>query len=132
MIIHSVLRYPCLAGGVPRDGYRKVFSVAIAGNFFLVLDSFSINREIGMSEETPNFNINPDAGMIQSTEFTYIGHQVEIVPPDTAHLIGNYWQIKIDGILQRNFLFNSARVAADQAEKFIERQEEYSVSDPCS
>jgi hypothetical protein len=111
-----IFRYPCLAGGVPRD----------AGNFFLVLDSFSINREIGMSEETPNFNINPDAGMIQSTEFTYIGHQVEIVPPDTAHLIGNYWQIKIDGILQRNFLFNSARVAADQAEKFIERQEEYS------
>jgi hypothetical protein len=54
------------------------------------------------------------------------------VPPDTDHLIGKYWQIKIDGVLQHNFLFNSARVAADQAEKFIERQEEYSVSDPCS
>jgi hypothetical protein len=75
-----------------------------------------------MSKETPNFNINPDAGMTPSGKFTYIGHQVEIVPPDTDHLIGNYWQIKIDGILQRNFLFNSARVAADQAEKFIERQ----------
>ena len=98
--------------------------------FFLVLESISINRKIGM--QTPNFNINPDAGMTPSTEFTYRGHRVEIVPPDTAHLIGNYWQIKIDGILQRNFLFNSARTAADQAEKFIERQEEYSASDPCS
>ena len=98
--------------------------VGITGNFFLVLDSFSINRKIGMSEETSNSNINPDAGMTPSTEFTYSGHRVEIVPPDTAHLIGNYWQIKIDGILQRNFLFNSARTAADQAEKFIERQEE--------
>jgi hypothetical protein len=51
--------------------------------------------------------------MIQSTEFTYSGHRVEIVPPDTAHLIGNYWQIKIDGVLQRNFLLNSAGTAAD-------------------
>jgi hypothetical protein len=40
------------------------------------------------------------------------GHQVEIVPPDTAHLIGNYWQIKIDGVLRGNYLFNSARMAA--------------------
>jgi hypothetical protein len=85
-----------------------------------------------MSEETPNFNVNPDAGMTPSGKFSYIGHQVEIVPPDTDHLIGKYCQIKIDGILQRNFLFNSARTAADQAEKFIERQEEYSMSDPCS
>jgi hypothetical protein len=85
-----------------------------------------------MSEDTPNFNIDPDGGMTPSGKFTYIGHQVEIVPPDTARLIGNYWQIKIDGVLQHNFLFNSARVAADQAEKFIERQEGYSVSDPCS
>jgi hypothetical protein len=84
-----------------------------------------------MSEDTPNFNIDPDGGMTPSGKFTYIGHQVEIVPPDTARLIGNYWQIKIDGVLQHNFLFNSARVAADQAEKFIERQE-YTVSDRCS
>jgi hypothetical protein len=77
-----------------------------------------------MSEDTPNFNIDPDGGVIPSEEFTYNGHRVEIVPPDTFHLIGNYWQIKIDGVLQHNFLFNSARVAADQAEKFIERQEE--------
>ena len=111
-----------------RDGLPEGRAGRVPDNFFLVLDSFSINRKIGMSEETPIFNINPDAGMIQSTEFTYSGHRVEIVPPDTAHLIGNYWQIKIDGILQCNFLFNSARTAADQAEKFIDRQEEYSVS----
>jgi hypothetical protein len=98
----------------------------------LVLDSFSINRKIGMPEDTPNFSIDPDGGMTPSGKFTYFGHQVEIVPPDTDHLIGKYWQIKIDGVLQHNFLFNSARVAADQAEKFIERQEENSVSDPCS
>ena len=119
-----------------RDGLPEGRAGRVPDNFFLVLDSFSINRKIGMSEETPIFNINPDAGMIQSTEFTYSGHRVEIVPPGTAHLIGNYWQIKIDGILQCNFLFNSARTAADQAEKFIDRQEEYSVSypvsDPCS
>jgi hypothetical protein len=78
------------------------------------------------------FEDTTEDGMTPSGKFTYIGHQVEIVPPDTVHLIGNYWQIKIDGILQRNFLFNSARTAADQAEKFIERQQEFSVSDPCS
>jgi hypothetical protein len=111
-----------------RDGLPEGRAGRLPDNFFLVLDSFSINRKIGMSEETPIFNINPDAGMIQSAEFTYSGHLVEIVPPGTAHLIGNYWQIKIDGILQCNFLFNSARTAADQAEKFIDRQEEYSVS----
>jgi hypothetical protein len=70
------------------------------------------------------FEDTTEHGMIPSGKFTYIGHQVEIVPPDAARLIGNYWQIKIDGVLQHNFLFNSARVAADQAEKFIERQEE--------
>ena len=85
-----------------------------------------------MSEDTPNFSIDPDGGMPPSDEFTYNGHRAEIVPPDTLHLIGNYWQIQIDGILQRNFLFNSARTAADQAEKFIERQQEFSASDPCS
>jgi hypothetical protein len=29
------------------------------------------------------------------TEFTHNGHRVEIVPPDTDHLIGKYWQIKM-------------------------------------
>ena len=77
-----------------------------------------------MPEETPNFNINPDAGMIQSTEFTYSGHRVEIVPPDTAHLIGNYWQIKIDGVLRGNYLFSTGRAAADGAQKLIDRNEE--------
>jgi hypothetical protein len=85
-----------------------------------------------MPEDTPNFSIDPDGGMTPSGKFIYIGHEVEIVPPDKARLIGNYWQIKIDGVLQHNFLFNSARLAADQAEKFIERQQEFSVSDPCS
>ena len=77
-----------------------------------------------MSEETPNFNINPDAAMIQSTEFTYSGRRVEIVPPDTAHLIGNYWQIKIDGVFRGNYLFSTGRAAADEAQKLIDRNEE--------
>jgi hypothetical protein len=51
-----------------------------------------------MSEETPNFNIDPDGGMTAPAQFTHKCRQVEIVPPDTRHLIGNYWQIKIDGV----------------------------------
>jgi len=96
----------------------------IASNSFLVLDSFSVNREIGMSEETPNFNINSDGGMTPSSEFTYSGHRVEIVPPDTARLIGSYWQIKIDGVLRGNHLFSTGRAAADQAQKLIDRIED--------
>jgi hypothetical protein len=76
-----------------------------------------------MSEETEGFNIDPDGGMTAPAQFTHNGHRVEIVPPDTAHLIGNYWQIKIDGVLQRDLLFSSLRVAADQAKKLIDRQE---------
>jgi hypothetical protein len=53
-----------------------------------------------MSEETPHFNIDPDGEMTPPARFTYKGHQVEIVPPDTKRLIGNYWQIKIDGVLK--------------------------------
>ena len=75
-----------------------------------------------MSEETSNFNIDPDGGMTAPTQFTNNGHRVEIVPPDTRHLIGNYWQIKIDGVLQRDLLFSSLRVAADQAKKRIDKQ----------
>jgi hypothetical protein len=52
-----------------------------------------------MPEDTSDFNIEPDGGVTPPTEFTYNGRQVEIVPPDTAHHIGNYWQIKIDGVL---------------------------------
>jgi hypothetical protein len=77
-----------------------------------------------MPEETPNFNINPDAGMIPSTEFTYSGRRVEIVSPDPAHLIGNYWQIKIDGVLRGNYVFSTPREAADEARKLIDRNEE--------
>jgi hypothetical protein len=77
-----------------------------------------------MSEETPNFNINPDAGVTPSTEFSYSGRRVEIVSPATAHLIGNYWQIKIDGVLRGNYVFSTAREAADEARKLIDRNEE--------
>ena len=73
-----------------------------------------------MSEETSNFNIDPDGGMTAPTQFTHNGHRVEIVPPDTRHLIGNYWQIKIDGVLQRDSLFSSLRVAADRARELID------------
>jgi hypothetical protein len=72
-----------------------------------------------MSEETSN-NIDPDGGMTATTQFTHNGHRVEIVPPDTRHLIGNYWQIKIDGVLQRDSLFSSLRVAADRAKELID------------
>jgi hypothetical protein len=70
--------------------------------------------------DTPDFNLEPDGGTTPPAEFTYNGHQVEIVPPDTAHLIGNYWQIKIDGVIRGNFLFSSARMAADKAKKLID------------
>ena len=76
-----------------------------------------------MSEDTPDFSVDPDGGMTPPAKLTYNGHQVEIVPPDTDHLIGKYWQIKIDGILQRDLLFGSSRMAADQAEKLIDRQQ---------
>lgn len=75
-----------------------------------------------MSEETPDFNIDPDGGMVAPAQFTHHGHLVEIVPPDATHFIGNFWQIKIDGVLQRNLLFSSSRVAADQARKLIDQE----------
>ena len=75
-----------------------------------------------MSEETPNFNIDPDGAMTARAQFTHNGHQVEIVPPDTRRFIGNYCQIKIDGVLQRDLLFSSLRVAADQAKKLIDQE----------
>jgi hypothetical protein len=53
-------------------------------------------------------------------EFTYNGHKVEIVPPDTEHLIGNFWQIKIDGVIRGNYLFSSARIAEEEAIKLID------------
>jgi hypothetical protein len=40
--------------------------------------------------------------------------------PCTAHLIGNYWQIKIDGVIRGNFPFSSARMAAEEAKKLID------------
>ena len=74
--------------------------------------------------DSPDFNIEPDGGTNPPAEFTYNGHLVEIVPPDTAHLIGNYWQIKIDGVLRGNYVFTSVRAAADEARKLIDRNEE--------
>jgi hypothetical protein len=62
--------------------------------------------------------------MTPPSRFTYKGRQVEIVPPDTRRLKGNYWQIKINGVLQRDFLFNSARMAANEATTLINRQAE--------
>jgi hypothetical protein len=75
-----------------------------------------------MSEKTPSFNIDPDGGMSAPAQVTYKGDRVEIVPPDTRHLLGNYWQIKIDGVLQRDLLFSSLRVAATQAKKMIDQE----------
>ena len=40
-------------------------------------------------------------------EWTYKGRRVEMVPPDTRPIIGDFWQIKIDGVLQRDLLFSS-------------------------
>jgi hypothetical protein len=38
------------------------------------------------------------------------------------HRRGNYWQIKIDGVLQRDLLFSSLRAAGDQAKKLIDQE----------
>ena len=51
---------------------------------------------------TPDSIIEQDGGMTPPAEFTYNGHKVEIVPPNTEHLIGNFWQIKIDGVIRGN------------------------------
>ena len=76
-----------------------------------------------MSEETPNFNIDPDGGMTAPSRLTHNDHRVEIVPPDSEHLIGNFWQIKIDGVLQRDLLFSSLRVAVDRAKELIDQEQ---------
>jgi hypothetical protein len=83
-------------------------------------DPIAERDKFGMPEDTPDFNIDPDSGMTPPAEFPYNGHQVEILPPDTEHLIGKYWQIKIDGVIRGNFLFSSTRTAADEAIKLID------------
>jgi hypothetical protein len=75
-----------------------------------------------MSEETPNFNIDAEREMTPPAQFTYNDHRVEVVPPDTRRLIGCYWQIKIDGVLQRDLLFSSLRLAADRAKELIDQE----------
>jgi hypothetical protein len=57
--------------------------------------------------------------MNASEQFAYLGHHVEIVPPDEEHLVGIFWQIKIDGALQRNVLYGSVPVAMESAHKLI-------------
>jgi hypothetical protein len=69
----------------------------------------------------PKFNVDPDGGMIAPAQFAYKGRRVEIVPPDTQHLIGNYCQIKIDSVLKHYLLFSSLRKAADRARKLIDQ-----------
>jgi hypothetical protein len=73
-----------------------------------------------MSEETPNFNVDPNGRVTALAQFPYKGRRVEIVPPDTRHLMGNLWQIKIDAVLQRDLWFSSLRVAADLVKELIE------------
>jgi hypothetical protein len=34
--------------------------------------------------------------------------------------IGNFWQIKIDGVIRGNYLFSSARMAEEEAIKLID------------
>jgi hypothetical protein len=47
------------------------------------------------------------------------------VTPDTAHLIGNYWQIKTDGVLRGNFLLlDQLEWRRAEAKKLIDWQEE--------
>jgi len=81
---------------------------------------FSTNPVDCEQGHDPVFQHRTNGRMTPPAEFTYNGHQVEIVPPDTAHLIGNYWQIKIDGVIRGNFLFSSARMAAEEAKKLID------------
>jgi hypothetical protein len=75
-----------------------------------------------MSEETPSFNIGPEGEMTSPVQFIYKDHRVEIVPHDTRRLIGHYWQIKIDGVLQGELLFSSLRSAADRAKELIDHE----------
>jgi hypothetical protein len=56
-------------------------------------------------------------------QFAYHGHHVEIVPPDEEHLVGNFWQIKIDGVLQQNVLYSSVPVAVESARKLIDEEQ---------
>jgi hypothetical protein len=73
-----------------------------------------------MPEDTPDFNIDAEGEMSRPSGFTYSGHTVEILAPDKEHLIGNYWQIRIDGVIRGNFVFSSARMSAEEAKKLID------------
>jgi hypothetical protein len=43
--------------------------------------------------------------MSASEQFAYLGQHVEIAPHDEEHLVGIFWQIKIDGVIQSNVLY---------------------------
>jgi hypothetical protein len=86
---------------------------------FLASSAPGVIEECKMSEETPDFDPNGGTAL----EFTHNSHRVEIVPPDTVHLIANYWQIKIDGALHRHLLFSSSRAAAEGARILIDKMD---------
>ena len=60
-----------------------------------------------------------DAGMTLPVRFVYKDRQVEIVPPDTRRLIGNYWKIRIDDV-ERDLLFSSYGAAIGRATETID------------
>ena len=51
--------------------------------------------------------------MTPPAQFASKVQRIEIVSSDTKRLIGNYWQIKIDGVPKRDLLFSSSRAADD-------------------
>jgi hypothetical protein len=106
------------------SGERNFRPSRSAQKLALFRDQSCSQYKVEMSGDTPDFSIEPEGGMTPPSRFTYKGRQVEIVPPDTGHLIGNYWQIKIDGVLQGDLLFSSARMATNEAAALIDRQEE--------
>jgi hypothetical protein len=55
-------------------------------------------------------------------QFAYHGHHVEIVPPDEEHLIGKFWQVRIDGVLQKNVLYSSWAMAVESARKLVDQE----------
>jgi hypothetical protein len=59
----------------------------------LFLDQSCGPEDVVTPEDTSSFTIDPDGEITPPAEFTYNGHQVEILPSDKEHLIGNYrWE----------------------------------------
>jgi CheB methylesterase len=95
-----------------------------------LLEYQSSRERIRLPEENPPaFTVqefdrpqDPESAITPPAKFSHNGRQVDIVRSE--HLLGNYWQIKIDGVLRGNFLFCSAQRASDEAKKLIDRDEE--------